>query len=122
MFLYGYEHVDEEGDELQVAHRVLARSEQQGAGIGSERPVVVLTTSVDACEGFLVEQEHEAVLAGYLLHEVHNHLVLVVRQVGLTIDRCKLELVGRYLVVAGLQRDAVTVAGYLDVLHELHHT
>ena len=36
MLLDGSEHIDKEGDELQVAHSVLARSEEQSAGVGSE--------------------------------------------------------------------------------------
>ena len=59
----------DEGDKAQIAEVVLTRSVEQYAGICSERPVIVLSGTIDAIERFFVEQAAEAVLAGYLLHQ-----------------------------------------------------
>ena len=54
-----------------------ARLEQVVAGVGSQGPVVVLARAVDAGKGLLMEQAHQAVLPGHLLHHVHGDLVVV---------------------------------------------
>ena len=110
--------VDEEGDELEVSCRILAGSKQQGAGVSTERPVVVLSRTVDTVEGLLVQQHNETVLARDLVHHVHYHLVLVVGEVALPEDWSKFELVGSDLVVPGLQGNAEFVAFVLEILHE----
>ena len=121
MLLHSREHVHEEGDELEIAVRVLAGSEELYSGVGAERPVVVFARTVHALERLLMENHHEAVLARYLVHEVHHNLVLVVREVGLAVYRGELELVGRDFVVTGLERDSEAVPGYFQLSHERRH-
>ena len=120
MALDGGEHVDEERQELQVAHRVLARSQQDDARVGRQAPVVVLARAVDALEGFrlLMEQYTETVTAGYLFHQAHEQHVLVVGKIAFTEDGSTLKLVGSHLVVASLHRDAETVSLNLKIFHE----
>ena len=79
----GLQYVDDEGDEAEVILGCLARAHQQDAGVGTERPVVVLTRAVDALEWFLVQQDTEAVLARDLPHQGHDKQVVVVGQVTL---------------------------------------
>ena len=67
------------------------------------------------------EEHHEAVPAGYGVHQVHHYLVLVVRKVGLAVDRSEFELVGRHLVVPCLKGYAEPVSRYLEVAHERRH-
>ena len=122
VLLHGGEHIHEECDELEVALGILARSQKHCAGVGSERPIVVLAGSVHSCERLFVKQNHETVLARDLVHKVHHKLVLVVGKVGLTEDRGKLELIGRHLVVPCLQRNTKTMARDLKVTHKLGHT
>ena len=121
VLLHGGQDIDKEGDELEVALGVLARSEQLRALVGAKRPVVVFAGTVHAVEGLLVQEHHEAVLAGDAAHQVHHDLVLVVREVGLAVDRRELELVRGHFVVAGFQRNAEAVAGDLQVTHESGH-
>ena len=71
-----------EQQELGVFVGSLAGGEQVDAGIGGERPVVVLTAAVDAGEGLLVEQAHHAMLGCHPLHDLHGQLVLVGGAVG----------------------------------------
>ena len=81
----------------------------------------MLTGTVHTVEGLLVQEHYETVLAGDAVHQVHDNLVLVVGQVGLAIDGRQFKLVGRHLVVAGLERNAQTVAGNLQITHESGH-
>lgn len=47
------------------------------AGVGADRPVVVLAGSVDASEGLLVQEASEVVLSGDVSHDLHhNHVVI----------------------------------------------
>ena len=91
---------------------------QQHAGIRTQAPVVVLTATVDAGEGFLVQQYAEAVLAGNLLHNRHQQHVVVNGQVGLLEDGSQLELVGSHLVVTGLNRNTQFQSMNLQILHK----
>ncbi len=47
------------------------------AGICGECPVVVLTASVDAFERLFMEQARETMVVSYLLHHLHDELVVV---------------------------------------------
>ena len=117
----GHQRVDHEGDEAQVLLGRLAGGHEQDAGVGAQRPVVVLARAVDALERLFVEQDAEAVRAGYFAHEGHDEHVVVHRQVALLEDGRQLKLVGRHLVVAGLQGDAQFQGLYLEVFHEGGH-
>ena len=110
-----------ERHEAQVLLRGLSRCMQQHARVGGKRPVVVLSATVDACEWFLVKQHTESVLAGDLLHELHEQHVVVHRKVGLLVDGGELKLVGRHLVVSRLARNAQLQGLYLEVFHERLH-
>ena len=82
----------------------------------------MLTTAVDAVEGFFVEQYAETMLAGHLLHQTHQQHVVVNSQVALLEDRSQLKLVGCHLVVTGLHGDSQLQRLYLKILHKGLHT
>ncbi len=65
-----------------------------------------------------MQQYTETVLAGHLLHQRHQHHVVVDSQVGLLEDRSELKLVGSHLVVTGLTRNAQFEGLDLEVAHE----
>ena len=65
-----------------------------------------------------MQQYAEAVLACNFLHQRHQHHVVVNSEVGLFEDRCQLELVGGYLVVTCLTRNAQLQGLNLQVAHE----
>ena len=65
-----------------------------------------------------MEKHTEVMAACHLAYERHQQQVMVVGQIGLLEYRGKLKLVGGNLIVAGLGRDAETVALYLQVEHE----
>ena len=115
---YTHEGLGDEDYETKVVLWCLAWTMEQDAGIGRETPVVVLTGTVDASEGFLVQQDTESVMACHLLHQAHEEHVVVDSQIGFLEDWCQLKLVGRYLVVTCLARDAEFECLYLEVFHE----
>ncbi len=81
----------------------------------------MFSAAVDSSKRFFVEQQHESVFAGNLVHQIHYHLVLVIRQIGLAIDWSKFKLVGGNLVVTCFQRNPKAIARYLYVTHESCH-
>ena len=101
-----HQRFDDECNEAQVVEGRLAWAMKQDAGVGGEAPVVVLAAAVDACEGFLVQETAEAMLASHFLHQAHDEHVVVHGEVRLLEDGSQLELVGRYLVVACLAGDS----------------
>ena len=91
---------------------------QQDTSVGAQRPVVVLTTTVDACEGLFVEQHAKTVLAGHLLHDRHQQHVMIDSEVGFLEDGCQLKLVGSHLIVACLTGDTESQSLELQILHK----
>ena len=81
----------------------------------------MLSGSVHTLERLLVEQYLEPMFLGDPLHEGHDHQVVIDGQVHLLIDRGKLELVGRDLVVPRLDRDTELVCLVLEILHECQY-
>ena len=121
VLLDGSQYIHEEGDELEIPPGILARCQQLDTGVRSQRPVVVLSGTVHPLEGFFVQKHHKIVLARNFGHQVHHKLVLVVGQIGFSIDGSQFELVGGHLVVTCLQGDAQPVAGNLQVAHKGGH-
>ena len=112
------DHGHEEGQELRVGVRIMARIEQVLPLVRAHRPVVVLARAVDPRERLLVGQEHQAVPRRKASHHAqHDHVVVGADRGGL-VDRGHLELAGRHLVVAGLGRDAQAPQLPVQVHHE----
>ena len=69
----GHKRLDDEGDEAQVLLWCLTWRVEEGRltffSFCREAPVVVLTRTIDAVEGFLVEQDAESVVTGDTLHK-----------------------------------------------------
>ena len=118
---YGLQRLYDEHHEAQVLLCRLARCMQQHTRIGGKAPVVVLTRTVDACEGLLVQQHAEAMMAGDALHELHEQHIMVDGEVALLVDGCQLELVRCHLVVTRLHGNAQLEGLYLQVFHECLH-
>ena len=91
---------------------------EEDAGVGGEAPVVVFAAAVDAGEGFFVEEDAEAVLAGHALHQGHQEHVVVDGEVGVLEDGGHFKLVRGDLVVAGFAGDAEFEGLDFEVLHE----
>ena len=91
---------------------------QQFAGVGTQWPVVVLTTTVHSLEGLFVEQYTESVVACHITHQWHQQHVVVHRQVTLFVNRSQFKLVGGHLVVACLYGDTQFQWLHFEVGHK----
>ena len=65
-----------------------------------------------------MQQELEVVTTCNLLHHLHQHQVVIVRQVGLLEYRRTLKLVGCHLIVPGGHWNAQLVGLQFELLHE----
>ena len=118
MLMHGSEHGSIERKELKVLGRSLSRRKKVDASIGDHRPVAVLAGSVHAVERFFVEDDLQMMLFGNLLHNDHEHHVLINGLGSLAEKRRTLELIWRHLVVSCLKQDAELVCLGLEILHE----
>jgi hypothetical protein len=121
MHIHRADHRAEEGEELHVRVRVVARVEQVHARVGRQRPVVVLARAVDAREGLLMHQAREAMALGGLLEHAHGDHLMVDRDIGVLECRRELELAGGDLVVARLDGHAELEQPLLDLGHVAEH-
>ena len=108
---------NQECQELRVLHRRLTRIQQILTIVSGQRPVIVLTRTVDSCERLLMEQANQIVLKGDLLHKLHCELVLVGCQVSRCEDRSIFVLCGSDLVVLCLGGDAELPHVLVKILH-----
>ena len=79
----------------------------------------MLARTVHAFEGFLVQEDAEIMTPGDALHDRHEQLVVVVRQVAFFVNGGKLELVRCHLVMTRLDGNAQLVAFHFQILHKL---
>jgi hypothetical protein len=108
----------QEGEELQVRVRLVARVEQVRARVRRHGPVVVLARAVDAGERLLVQDHLQAVLRRDAAHGLHDQHLVVAGDVRRLEHGGELELAGRDLVVARLDRHAQAIQLLLDLGHE----
>ena len=62
MLIYRFQDTGQYQQELYVLVRCLARIQQVDAIVRGQRPVVVLTGTIDTCERFLMQQTFQTVL------------------------------------------------------------
>ena len=110
--------VYEKREKLQVLPGAAARLEKVDAGVGDQRPVVVLPCTINLCEGLLVEKHLQVMPFGYFSHHVHHQHVVVGGYVYFFKKRCYLKLARRYLVVPCGHRDAQFMAFHFKLLHK----
>ncbi len=120
--VYTHKGFYDEHYEAEVVFGRFAGTVKQCAGVGRKAPVVVLTRTIDACKGFLVKEAAETVLACNLSHKSHEKHVVVNGEVALLKDRSKFKLVGSYLVVTRLARNAKFKSLDFEIAHELLNT
>ncbi len=97
--------------------RRVARLEQVLARVGAHRPVVVLAGPVHARKRLLVQQAHQAVAARDVPHHLHRQLLVIGADVRVLEHRGELVLVGRDLVVTGLDRHPELAELALGIQH-----
>ena len=94
---------------------------QNNTCVGVERPVVVLTATVDACKRFFVQQAAEAVFASDVAHERHEQHIVVHCQVTFFVDWCKFKLVRSHLIVTRLAGNAQFQGLDFQIAHKFCH-
>ena len=104
--------------ELGVFLRLLAGVQQVLARVGGEGPVVVFAAAVNALKGLFVQQAHQAVLGGHVLHGFHGQLVVVGGHVGGGEDGRQLVLGRGHLVVLCLGQNAQLPQLLVQILHK----
>ena len=65
-----------------------------------------------------MQQYTETMMTGNPVHQVHDHLIVVVGQVNLFENRSYFKLVRRNFIVAGFYRNSQFVSLILNILHE----
>ena len=118
----GLDDVDEESQELQVGAGVIPRRQQVLFMAGRQRPVVVLSASVEPGKGFFPKQDPESMLDRDLLHQVHDQQIMVDCYVGFLEHRGALVLPRGDLVVTGQDGDPKLEGFQLELLHEILNT
>ena len=104
--------------ELTIFRRGFARVEQVLAGVGRDRPVIVLARTVDAVERLFMQQADKAVTIGDLAHELHGQLVVIGGDVGGLEDGRHLVLCRCDLIVLGLGVYAHLPQLLVEIVHE----
>ena len=89
------------------------------AGVGFQRPVVVLAAAVDAFKGLFVQKADKTVAAGDLFHHLHGELIVVGGHVGGYKYGGQLVLGGSHLVMLGLCQHTQIPKLVVQILHEL---
>ena len=118
IFINRFDDGTEEQEKLRVFVGRLAGFQQVCAGVGRNRPVVVLAAAVDAGKRLLVQQADHTVLFGDLLHNLHRQLIVVGGDVGRGENRRHLMLCGRNFVVLGLGENAELPQLLVQLLHK----
>ncbi len=114
----GFDDGRQKQEELGVFIRRVAGFEQIDAGVGGNRPVVVLARSVDAVERFFMQQGDEVVLFGDALDDFHRELVVVDRDVRRREDRGELVLGRGDFVVFRFGANAKLPQLLVELVHE----
>src|SRR5205823_4745805 len=96
----GFNYVHQKGKEAQAFFWLRARSQKVYTRISAQRPVVVLTASVNTRKWFFVEQHFQVVALRYFFHQIHQQRVVVDSQVNFFKGGCYLKLARCYLIVA----------------------
>mmetsp|Transcript_10519 Transcript_10519/g.20884 ORF Transcript_10519/g.20884 Transcript_10519/m.20884 type:complete len:217 (+) Transcript_10519:1111-1761(+) len=91
--------------------------EQVGAASCTNRPVVVLSGSVNVVERLLLEKCSKAELGSNLFDDLHDDHVLIDLGSDSAVERGKFVLVGRDLTVPGTKRNSKLEALALDLGH-----
>ena len=111
----------EERQEDRVVARIVAGREEVLAAIGN-RPVAVLARTVDTVERLLVQQTDQSVRLRRLTQHLHDHHVVIDREIDVLEHRRQFELRRRDLVVTRLRGNAELPQTKLHLVHELEDT
>ena len=102
IIVHRLQHSAEKEQELRVLCRGVPRFQEVDSRIGGDRPIIMLTASVDSFEGFFVEQAYHIVFLGDFLHNLHRQLIVIDGDVRGCVNGSEFMLGGRGVVMLGL--------------------
>ena len=118
MLVHRLDDAEEEQQELSAVIGAVARLQQVISRIGGQAPVVMLSAAVDPLEGLFVQQAHEPMAAGHLLHHFHGQLIMVAGHVDRGIDRGHFVLGRSRFVMLGFRRNTQLPQLLVQLRHE----
>ena len=87
MFINSLHNCTKYKKELEVFMWCLTRIKHVNSIISCDRPVVMLTRTVNTCKWLLMEKANKTMSVSNLLHNFHHKLVVISCNVALCIDR-----------------------------------
>ena len=103
MSIYSFQDTGQDKQELNVLMWCLARIQKIDSVICCQRPVVVLTGTIDTCKRLLMKQAAHTMTACYFLEDTHHDLVVVCSDIYRCIDRSQLMLCRSNFIVLRLR-------------------
>ena len=107
-----------EDQETKILTRLIARLKQVLI-VCRERPVIVLTRTVDILKGFLVLKAGKAMVSCKKLELLHGQKVVINSESSLLKDGCKLVLARCYLVMLSLCRNTQLPELIIKLFHKV---
>ena len=104
--------------ELNILMRCLSRFEHIDAIVCYQRPVIMFSRSIHPCKRFLMEQTFHSVPACHPFQSLHHDLIMVYRNIRFCIDRSKLMLSRRSLVMLSFRRNAYLPKFFVYIFHK----
>ena len=117
MNIHSLQNTGENKKELDILMRCFARLQKIDAVVCSQRPVIMLTGTIDACKWLLMKQAAHTMTACHFFKDTHHHLIVVSRNIGRSIDRSKLVLSRSHFIMLGFCCDSKLPALFIDFFH-----
>ena len=117
MFVDGAHGSDQKYQKMNIVLWRTPRIKEIIAVIIRQRPVDMLTRTVDLGERFFMQQGRQTVLLGNIFKGVHDQLVVIHGKVGFFINRGNFVLAWRNLIVTCFGRDAKLEKLFFHIVH-----
>ena len=117
----GIDHAAEHGEEHEVLFRCFAGVEQVVALVIGERPVEVLSASIDSRERFFVKKADKTMPLRDFLHDIHKKLIVIGGKIRPFENGGEFILMRRHFVMTGGDRNTELVRLFADFDHEVEH-
>ncbi len=121
VFGYSPNHGRAEHQKLRVVMRRIAGVQEIFPRIRGHRPVIVLSTAVNSGKRLLMQQAGQAILVSRPLHDFHDHVLVIRRQIAVFKQGSQFKLARRHLVMPRFYRHAELDQFIFTVCHEREH-
>ena len=121
MLIHGLQDTGQHQQKLDILMGRFTRIQKIDAVIGSQRPVIVLTGTIDPGKRLLMKQTLQAMKISHLLQRLHNQLIVIHSHITLRINGSQFMLTRSHLIVLGLGRHAQLPQLLIYILHEIRN-